>query len=49
MKDHEINKICINGYVFHIIKPELSALNRKKEDLKITKNIKSSLESYKKI
>lgn len=35
MKDHEINKICINGYVFHIIKPELSALNRKKEDLKI--------------
>ena len=48
MKDHEINKICINGYVFHIIKPELSALNRKKEDLKIMKNIKSSLESYKK-
>ena len=49
MKDHEINKICINGYVFHIIKPELSSLNMKKDDLKIMKNIKSSLESYKKI
>lgn len=49
MKNKIVNKYCSNGYSIQIIKPELSVLDRKKEDLKILKSIQKSLEIYKKI